>query len=141
MRILGLDVGSRTIGLAVSDPMGWTAQGLKTWPRKDGPQDLAEIKHLVQQYEVQKIVIGLPLNMNGTLGPAAREVEKWAEELKHALALEVVLWDERLSTVASERVLLEANVSRRKRKRVIDKMAAVFILQNYLDAQAGVPKE
>lgn len=133
MRILGLDVGSQTIGIAVSDPLGWTAQGLKTWRRSDLLEDFEEMKRLVQQYAVERLVVGLPRNMNGSLGPAAVEVQKFAEQLSQELGLEVVLWDERLSTVASERILLEGNVSRRKRKKVIDKMAAVLILQGYLD--------
>ncbi|NLK52632.1 MAG: Holliday junction resolvase RuvX [Syntrophomonadaceae bacterium] len=133
MRILGLDVGSQTIGIAVSDPLGWTAQGLKTWRRSDLREDFEEMKRLVQQYAVERLVVGLPRNMNGSLGPAAVEVQKFAEQLSQELGLEVVLWDERLSTVASERILLEGNVSRRKRKKVIDKMAAVLILQGYLD--------
>jgi putative Holliday junction resolvase len=134
MRVLGLDVGSHTIGLAVSDPLGWTAQGLSTWRRKgDLPADLQEIERIVKQYEIDSIVIGLPKNLNGELGPAAEGVQGFGSLLAERLGIEVVYWDERLTTVAAEKVLLNGDVSRRKRKKVIDKLAAVLILQNYLD--------
>ena len=140
MRVLGLDLGSHTIGLAVSDPFGWTAQGLSTWRRKgDLPADLQEIERLVKQYEVNLIVIGLPKNLNGDLGPAAKGVQEFGSLLAERLGLEVVFWDERLTTVAAEKVLLTGDVSRRKRKKVIDKLAAVLILQNYLDWKSRQP--
>ena len=134
MRTLGLDYGSRTIGIAVSDPMGLTAQGLTTWQRSKEPiDDLNEIKRLIQQYEVDRIILGLPKNLNGSLGPAAASVQEFADLLTKELAIEVILWDERLTTVEAEKLLLSGDVSRRKRKKVIDKMAATIILQSYLD--------
>jgi len=131
MRIMGLDFGERTIGVAISDPLLLTAQGIKTIRRSK--QELAELGELIQSYEVTEIVLGYPKNMNGTLGPRAQMTEEFAGVLKEQFGLEAILWDERLSTVGAQRSLLEADVSRAKRKQVIDKMAAVFILQGYLD--------
>jgi putative Holliday junction resolvase len=133
MRIMGLDVGTRTIGMAISDELGLTAQGLKTLIRKSMEEDLKEISTVINQFEITKIVVGLPKNMNGTLGSQAEAVLKWVEILKDRIRVPVVTWDERLSTVGASRVLLEADLSRRKRKKVIDKLAAVLILQGYLD--------
>ena len=135
MRILGLDVGEKTIGIAVSDPLGWTAQGIKTWRRQGIKNDIQELSNIIADYEIEKIVIGLPLNMNGTEGPSAEKARQMGQTLKEVLPVcEIIFQDERLSTVAAERVLLEGNVSRGKRKKIIDKMAAVYILQGYLDA-------
>lgn len=131
MRIMGLDFGERTIGVAVSDALLLTAQGIKTVRRSK--KELEELKGIIQEYEVSEIVLGYPKNMNGTLGPRAQMTEEFARTLKEEFKLEVILWDERLSTVGAQRSLLEADVSRAKRKQVIDKMAAVFILQGYLD--------
>ncbi len=133
MRIMGLDVGTHTIGIAVSDELGLTAQGLKTLRRKSMEEDFQEISAIISQFEVNKIVVGLPKNMNGTLGVQAETVLKWTEYLQERIQVPVVTWDERLSTVGASRVLLEADLSRRKRKKVIDKLAAVLILQGYLD--------
>lgn len=137
MRTIGLDVGTKTIGVAVSDGMGWTAQGLETIRVEENQtgQAVPRLKELIDTYEVDKLVVGLPKNMNGTIGPRGEACIEFAEELKQALGLEVIMWDERLSTMAAERVLLEADVSRKKRKKVIDKMAAVMILQGYLDSK------
>ena len=137
MRIMCLDVGSKTIGVAVSDDMGWTAQGVTTILRKNMGQDLEELKKLMDQYIPLEIVVGLPKNMDGTIGKQAEEVLVVAEIIKKSLNIPVITWDERLSTVAANRTLLEANLSRKKRKKVINKMAAVFILQGYLDSRAG----
>ena len=137
MRILCLDVGSKTIGVAVSDPMGWTAQGVTTIRRQTREADLVALSKLVRDYEVQEILVGLPLNMNGTEGPQAIRMRGFAEELGRGLKLPVVLWDERLTTVAAEEFLRGAEVSGKKRRRVIDKMAAVFILQDHLNATRG----
>ena len=134
MRIMGLDVGSHTIGVALSDELGLTAQGLETIRRKSTAQDLQELSRIVTKYQVSKIVVGLPKNMDGTLGPQAEKMLKWRETLQENLALPVDTWDERLSTVGATRVLLEADVSRKKRKQSVDKIAAVIILQGYLDA-------
>jgi putative Holliday junction resolvase len=133
MRIMGLDVGTHTIGIAISDELELTAQGLKTLKRKSREDDLREIATIIGQFEINKIVVGLPRNMNGTLGEQAENVLRWIEVLKDKTQLPVVTWDERLSTVGASKVLLEADLSRRKRKKVIDKLAAVLILQGYLD--------
>jgi putative Holliday junction resolvase len=133
MRTMGLDVGTRTIGVAISDELGITAQGLKTLRRKSTEEDLKEIATIVGQFEIEKIVLGLPKNMNGTLGKQAEMVLRWVKFLSDKIQVPVVTWDERLSTVGASKVLLEADLSRRKRKKVIDKLAAVLILQGYLD--------
>ena len=136
MRIMALDVGDRTIGVALSDPMGWTAQGLEVIRRKVLQLDMTRLQEIVKEYEVTQVVVGLPKNMDGTLGAQAEKVLAFVKELEAALELPVVTWDERLSTVAAQRTLLEADVSRAKRKQVIDKMAAVVILQGYLASRS-----
>jgi putative Holliday junction resolvase len=136
MRILGLDFGQKTIGVAVSDSLGWTAQGVEIIRREDENNlkaSIARIDELCKEYEVELIVLGYPKNMNNTIGDRAVKSERFKKRLKKELKLPVKLWDERLSTVAAERDLIEADVSRAGRKEVIDKMAAVFILQGYLD--------
>lgn len=135
MRILGLDVGSKTIGVAVSDAFGWTAQGVKTIKIDEEKNEfgLDELKEIIKQYEIERIVVGLPKNMNGTIGPRGEASQRFAEMIKEKFNLPVELWDERLTTMAAERMLIDADVSRKKRKKVIDKMAAVLILQGYLD--------
>lgn len=137
MRILGLDVGTKTVGVAISDEMGWTAQGLETIKINEerGQFGFDRISELVKQYDVDKIVVGLPKNMNGTIGPRGEACQQFAESLRELLQLDVVMWDERLSTMAAERLLISADVSRKKRKQVIDKMAAVVILQGFLDSK------
>jgi putative holliday junction resolvase len=137
MRIMGLDVGSKTVGVAVSDELGWTAQGLKTLKINEDKQEYGfeEIGQLIKEYQVDTVVIGLPKNMNGTIGPRGEASQQFAEEVERRFNTPTVLWDERLTTMAAERVLLEADVSRKKRKKVIDKMAAVMILQGYLDSR------
>ncbi|AEF95065.1 Holliday junction resolvase [Desulfotomaculum nigrificans CO-1-SRB] len=137
MRVMGLDVGDKTIGVALSDPLGWTAQALEVIRRGDNlDKDLNRLAEIVQEYQVEQILVGLPKNMNGTLGPQGEKVLAFIERLKERIDLPVKTWDERLSTVAAERALLEADVSRSKRKKVIDKMAAAVILQGYLDSGA-----
>ena len=133
MRIMGLDVGSRTIGVAISDELGITAQGLKTISRKSSQDDLEEMTRIIHQFEVEKLVVGLPRNMDGTLGKQAEIIFKWIKSVQARLSLPIVTWDERLSTVGATKILLEADLSRKKRKGVIDKIAAVLILQGYLD--------
>ncbi|GFR38923.1 putative pre-16S rRNA nuclease [Insulibacter thermoxylanivorax] len=133
MRILGLDLGDKTIGVAVSDELGWTAQGVTVIRRQDEESDLEQLQELVDQYGVQKIVVGLPKNMDGSIGPRGEMCRAFAELLKVRFQLPVTMWDERLSTMAAERMLLEADTSRRKRKKVVDKIAASLILQGYLD--------
>lgn len=138
MRILGLDVGNKTIGIAVSDPLGWTAQGVEVIRRKGLDNDFQRLKELIDEYSIKEVVAGLPKNMNGTLGPQAESVQQFLAELAKCIDLPLRTWDERLSTMAAERILISADVSRAKRKKVIDKMAAVMILQGYLDSQAKV---
>jgi putative Holliday junction resolvase len=133
MRTMGFDVGSNTIGIAISDELGITAQGFKTLKRRSMEDDLKEIATIIDQFEIEKIVVGLPKNMDGTLGKQAEFVLKWIKVLMGKIQVPVVTWDERLSTVGASKVLLEADLSRRKRKKVIDKLAAVLILQGYLD--------
>lgn len=137
MRTMGLDVGSKTVGVAISDAFGWTAQGLKTIQINEEQQEFGfdELGTIIKEHEVSKIVVGLPKNMNGTIGPRGEASQRFAEELEKLFGLPVILWDERLTTMAAERVLLEADMSRKKRKQVIDKMAAVMILQGYLNSQ------
>jgi putative Holliday junction resolvase len=132
MRILCLDVGEKNIGVAVSDPLGLTAQGLEVIKRQSLSKDLRKIRQLLKDYDVEEIVLGLPRNMNGTIGEKAREILRFKENLEEAAGIAVTTWDERLTTVAAQRALLEADVSRKGRKKVIDKLAAVFILESYL---------
>lgn len=138
MRILGLDVGTKTIGVAISDAFGWTAQGLTTikWKEDDITSADEKLGDIVRQYEAERAVIGLPKHMNGTIGERGEASKAYAKHIEKVHRISTVLWDERLTTVAAERVLLEADVSRKKRKNVIDKMAAVMILQGYLDQQS-----
>lgn len=133
MRILGIDFGLKRIGLAISDESAIIGHGIGTIRRTDTVRDIGEIKKTIDHYGVDKMVIGLPKNMNGTLGKSAEEVLAFIEELQKNTSVPVETWDERLSTVAAERVLLDADMSRKKRKGVIDKVAASIILQNYLD--------
>ncbi|OGQ00852.1 MAG: Holliday junction DNA helicase RuvA [Deltaproteobacteria bacterium RBG_19FT_COMBO_46_12] len=132
MRIMGLDVGSKTIGVAISDELGITAQGFKTIKRKAMEDDLRELYTIISQFQIEKIVVGLPKNMDGSLGKQAEFVLGWIEDLKNKIQLPIETWDERLSTVEASKTLLKADLSRKKRKGVIDKLAAVLILQGYL---------
>ncbi|MEW9077824.1 Holliday junction resolvase RuvX [Terrisporobacter glycolicus] len=134
-RIMGLDIGDKTIGVAVSDIMGLTAQGVTTIKRVGKKKDIEEIKRIISEKQVNKIVSGLPKNMNGTVGSQGEKVQKFCELLKEETNLPIEFWDERLSTVAAERSLIEGNVRRENRKKVIDMLAAVIILQGYLDLQ------
>jgi len=133
MRILGLDIGEKTIGVAVSDPLGFTAQGVCTIQRKGLNKDLEEIKKYVIQYNCELIVVGLPKNMNGTIGPSGEKVLKFSEKIEAYVGVKVDTWDERLTTVAAHKAMLEADLSRNKRKKIVDKLAAMYILQGYLD--------
>lgn len=136
MRSMALDVGDKTLGVAVSDLLGLTAQGVKTLRRVSNREDLREIGGLIADFEVDKIILGLPKNMNGTEGERCEFVRRFAEKIVAAFPnVEIIFWDERLSTVAAEKNLIAADVSRAKRKKVIDKMAAVHILQGYLDSK------
>jgi|WetSurMetagenome_2_1015567.scaffolds.fasta_scaffold93253_2 putative holliday junction resolvase len=133
MRILGLDVGTKTIGVAVSDPLGLTAQGVGTIRRTTLAADLAALTKLAAEYEAEEIMIGLPLNMNGSEGPSVEMARAFGAAVAEQLPLPITYRDERGSTVAATRILLEGDISRGKRKKVIDKLAAVYVLQGYLD--------
>lgn len=132
---MGLDLGTKTIGVAVSDGLGLTAQGVTTVRRTSLKADLAALATVVSEHEVTHVVLGLPLNMDGSEGPRAEASRKFADTLTQSLGVTVELWDERLSTVAATRTLLEADVSRARRREVIDQVAAQFILQGWLDAR------
>ncbi len=132
-RVLGLDIGDKTIGVAVSDPLGLTAQGIKTIRRKNIKEDLKELESIIEKYNVEKIVAGLPKNMNNTIGPQGEKVLQFIEIIKSEINIEVLLQDERLTTVSAQRLLINGDVSRKKRKSVIDKVAATYILQTYLE--------
>ena len=137
MRIMGLDYGSKTVGVAISDSLLLTAQGIETIERKEENKlrkTLARIEALVKEYEVEKIVLGLPLNMNDTIGERAEKTLEFKAMLERRTGLEVILWDERLTTIEAEQILIESNVRREDRKKYIDKIAAGFILQGYLDS-------
>ena len=136
MRVLGLDFGSKTCGVAISDPFGWTAQGVETIVRKEENKlrrTLARIDELVKEYGVETIVLGLPLNMDDTMSPRAEATLLFKEQVERRSGVPVVLWDERLTTVAAEDVLIESGVRREDRKKYVDKVAATLILQGYLD--------
>lgn len=138
MRVMGLDVGTKTVGVAVSDALGWTAQGIETVKidEENGELGLSRIGELVKEYRVTEFVVGFPKNMNNTVGPRGEASIAYKEKLEEEFSLPVTLWDERLTTMAAERVLIEADVRRKDRKKVIDKMAAVMILQGYLDRKS-----
>ena len=136
MRIMGLDFGSKTVGVAMSDPLLITAQGLEIIRRKEENklrQTLARIEALIVEYQVEKIVLGLPKNMNDSQGERAEKTEEFREMLMRRTGLEVILWDERLTTVAADRIMMEAGVRRENRKEYVDSIAASLILQGYLD--------
>lgn len=136
MRILGLDFGSKTVGVAVSDSLGWTAQGLEIIRRQSQSklrQTLARIEQIIAEYQVEKIVLGFPKNMNNTEGDRCEKTKEFKEMLERRTGLEVVLWDERLTTVAADRTMMESGIRREHRKEYVDEIAAIFILQGYLD--------
>ncbi|WP_117169148.1 Holliday junction resolvase RuvX [Paraliobacillus sediminis] len=136
MRKLGLDVGSKTIGIAVSDAFGWTAQGITTlyWDELDFKTVEKQLADLIKEHNITEVIVGLPKNMNGSIGERGEACQRLASFIEETFQLKTFMWDERLTTMAAERVLIEADMSRKKRKKVIDKMAAVMILQGYLDA-------
>ena len=141
MRILGLDYGSKTVGVAVSDPLGLTAQRLDNiWRKQENKlrQTLARIKELVDEYQAEQIVLGYPKNMNNTVGERAEKALEFKEMLEKRTGLPVIMWDERLTTVEADRTLMEAGVRRENRKQYLDGLAAVFILQGYLDSLGNV---
>ena len=143
-RIIGLDFGSKTTGVAVSDPFGWTAQGVEIIRRKEENKlrkTLARIEELVKEYGASRIVLGLPKNMNNSLGDRAEKSLAFKEMLERRTGLPVVMWDERLTTVAADRTMMEAGIRREHRREYVDEIAAVFILQNYLDYLSCHPLE
>lgn len=137
MRIMGIDFGDSRIGIAVSDLFGWTAQGLETikWSGSMG-KPAEQIRQLAVQYDVGKIVIGLPKNMNGTIGPSGEKAIEFGELLAKITGMEVIKWDERLTTVAANRMMHEVGMKTSKKKGAVDRIAAVLILQGYLDSKA-----
>ncbi len=140
MKIMGLDLGTKTVGVAISDPLLITAQPIETITRKEENklrQTLARIEALIEEHEVEKIVLGYPKNMNDSIGPRALFSEEFKDKLERRTGLEVILWDERLTTVAADEVLIESKVRRENRKKYVDQIAAVFILQEYLDSIAN----
>lgn len=136
-RILALDLGARRIGLAVSDPLGFTAQGLDTLQRRNKSADLAHLQHLVRDYDVGEIVVGDPLRMSGAAGAQSEKAAAFAEELRRRFRLPVHLWDERLTSAQANRLLRETNMSIRRRAEVVDRMAAVLILQAFLESRGA----
>jgi putative holliday junction resolvase len=136
-RVLGLDVGSKTIGMAVSDLLGVTAQGLETLRRKNKRTDLGHLEQVIQRYDVAEIVVGYPLRMSGAEGMQAERMQRFAQELRQRFALPVHLWDERLTSAEANRVLKEAEVSIQRRGEAVDRMAAVLILQSWMDSRAA----
>lgn len=144
MRLMGLDYGSKTVGVAVSDPLGLTAQGVETvWRKQENKlrQTLARIEELISEYQVERIVLGYPKNMNNTIGERAVKSREFKEKLEKRTGLPVVMWDERLTTAEAERTLMETGVRRENRKQYLDQMAAVLILQGYLDRSNMMSKE
>ena len=134
-RILGLDVGSRRIGIAVSDPLGITAQGLETLQRRNKRQDLAALERVIREYQVREIVVGLPLRMSGAEGTESDKMQGFAEELRKRFRLPVHLWDERLTSAEANRLLRETELSIEKRAKAVDRMAAVLILQGWMEGR------
>ena len=136
MRIMGLDLGDATIGVAVSDELGIIAHGITTIRRKNINYDIDSLKSIISEKDISRIVVGLPKNMNNTIGPRGEKTIEFVEILKTSFpGIEIEMWDERLTTCAAERILIEADVRRKNRRKVIDKLAAVLILQGYLDSK------
>lgn len=134
-RVLGLDVGSKRIGLAVSDPLGITAQGIETLHRQNKRLDFAQLENVIREYQITEIVVGYPLRMSGAEGAQAEKMQRFAEELRQRFQLPVLLWDERLSSAQANRLLRETDMSIKRRGQVVDQMAAVLILQSWMDAK------
>jgi len=141
MKILGIDYGEKRIGLALSDPSNTVARSMKVLKRNETRSWLGEIKAIVHQNKVEKIIIGLPRNMNGSLGEKGKEVLAFVKVLEKVVRVPIVTWDERLTTVSAEKVLRQAELSRKKRKDILDKLSACIILQNYLDSIGSSQEE
>ncbi|MDD7363830.1 MAG: Holliday junction resolvase RuvX [Peptoniphilus sp.] len=135
-RLLGLDIGNKTIGVAVSDPLGILAQGVTTITRRSKDEDVQALKEIIETYDVDKLIVGLPKNMNNSVGFQATRTMNYVDYLKDALHMEVIYVDERLTTASATQALIEGGVRRENRKKYVDKIAAVFILQTYLDQQS-----
>jgi len=135
-RTMGLDVGSKRIGVAVSDPLGITAQGLDTIRRRNKRQDFEELARLLREYNVREIVVGYPLRHSGSESAQSEKIRQFADELRHRFQLQVHLWDERLTSSQANRILREADLSIRKRSQAVDRMAAILILQSWMDSRA-----
>lgn len=140
-RILGLDVGDKTIGVAVSDLLQFTAQGLTTIRREGKKKDYAALEEIINEYNIKTVVVGLPKNMNGSIGPQGEKTMVFAEKLKNKFKLDIIYEDERLTTMAAEKLLIEGDMRREKRKTVIDKVAATFILQTFLDRKGSMKND
>jgi len=134
MKILGLDIGEKRIGIAISDELGYTAQGMRVMNRSGLADDLTVLRELIKETEATEVVVGLPKNMDGSLGESAQKVLSFAKKMEESLSLPVILWDERWTTAEATRLLVDADISRSKRRKVVDKLAAVLILQGYLDS-------
>jgi putative Holliday junction resolvase len=139
-RILALDPGTKRIGVALSDEMGWIAQPLETFERRSEEADVAHIRQLVERHAVRQVVMGMPLRLDGRAGPEAERIKQFIEKLEAALPVPVVAWDERLTTRSAEDLLIEANVSRRKRKGTVDRVAAAILLQSYLESLSSAER-
>jgi len=138
-RILALDPGTKRIGVALSDELGWTAQPLETFERKTLAADVAHIHELVRRHEVREIIIGMPVQLNGRMGPAAQSAQQFLAALQAVVGVPVVAWDERLTTKAAEQMLIEADVSRKKRRGAVDRVAAAILLKSYLEHLSSAP--
>jgi putative holliday junction resolvase len=136
-RILALDHGTKRIGIALSDELGWTGQPLETYERRTLEADLRHIDRLVREHDVAEVVIGLPLRLNGDIGPAAQSVQEFAKRLEQVLTVPVITWDERMTTKSAEELLIAADVSRKKRKGTVDRIAAAILLQSYLESRSN----
>jgi len=136
-RILALDPGTKRIGVALSDELGWTAQALETFARRSLEADVAHVRDLVERHGVHRVLVGLPIRLDGSLGPEAQGVQQFMAELERVLPVPVIGWDERLTSKSAEQLLIEANVSRRKRKGTVDRVAAAILLQSYLESQSS----
>ncbi len=134
MKVLGLDIGEKRIGIAISDELGYTAQGMRVMNRSGLADDLTVLRELIKETEATEVVVGLPKNMDGTLGESAEKVLFFVKKIEESISVPVILWDERWTTAEATRLLVDADISRSKRRKVVDKLAAVLILQGYLDS-------
>ena len=134
MKILGLDIGEKRIGIAISDELGYTAQGMRVMNRSGLEDDLTVLRELIKETEATEVVVGLPKNMDGSLGESAEKVLSFAKKIEESISISVIFWDERWTTAEATRLLVDADISRSKRRKVVDKLAAVLILQGYLDS-------